>query len=187
MPSAGWFVESKEWHKKNPTQQVQKYRKGGKRRLHTHKHTQKTSIAKFRFAMEKINKKSLMSDTSTGVYWTCLLNQAFQITLAGENFSTFLQKKIKTKHLKKNVTFVAQLKKRNASNHVNSANGGKCVGMKMCCGHLLQSGSGKQQLLFPLLDCLSHKLLNIGPVESFPASCIYLFTYFFYFFLGGGT
>lgn len=78
-----------------------------------------------------------------------------------------------------NVTYVAWFKRGNASKQINGAKGGKCVGMKMCCGHLLQSGSGKQQLLFPLLDCLNHKLLNIGPAESFPPSFIYAFGYLF--------
>lgn len=101
--------------------------------------------------------------------------------LGWNNCSALLQWEMKKNKLEKNVTLVAQFKTRNASKHINSAKGGKCVGMKMCCRHLLQSGSGKQQLLFPLLDCLSHKLLNIGPMESFPAESINLFV-----FLGGG-
>lgn len=70
---------------------------------------------------------------------------------------------------------------------MNGAKGGKCAGMKMCCGHLLQSGSGKQQLLFPLLDCLSHKLLNIGLAESFPPSFIHFLFSFCFFGRGGET
>lgn len=41
-----------------------------------------------------------------------------------------------------------------------------CVKMEMCGRHLVELVNGKRQLVFPFLDCVSYKLLRIGPMLS---------------------
>lgn len=65
-----------------------------------HTNTVQTSIAKFRFRNINAQKKSVSSDSSTRAYWTRVLDQAFQTTLAEINCSTSRQKKMKRKQTK---------------------------------------------------------------------------------------
>lgn len=44
--------------------------------------------------------------------------------------------------------------------------------------HLLESVNGKRQQVFPFFDCISYKLLRIGPVLSPP--CDFQFHFFFH-------
>ena len=50
--------------------------------------------------------------------------------------------------------------------------------MEMCGRHLLESINGKRQLVFPFLDCVTYKLLKIGPMLSFH---LVIFNFFFFF------